>query len=82
VNEDAVRGEALGTVARDSVAMVEMTMISGVKLDLAVVVEARGKLPSGAIDSRQDRDWQCLADLSGAVKLDASPTENWRSISR
>ena len=42
VNEDAVGGEALGTVAGDGIAVVKMTMISGVKLDLAVVVEARG----------------------------------------
>ena len=44
VNEDAVGREALGTVARDGVAVVKMTMISGVKLDLAVVVEASGDL--------------------------------------
>ena len=60
VNEDAVSSEALGTVARNGVAVVKMTMISGVKLDLAVVVEARGNL---AIQHqltrlRQDRDWQ------------------------
>jgi hypothetical protein len=44
VNEDAFRGEALGTVTGDGVAVVEMTMISGVKFGLAVVVEARGNL--------------------------------------
>jgi hypothetical protein len=38
VNEDAVGGEALGTVTGDGVAVVKMTMISGVKPDLAVVV--------------------------------------------
>ena len=46
VNEDAVGGDALGAVARDGVAVVKMTMISGAKLDLAVVVEARGDLAS------------------------------------
>ena len=44
VNEDAFGGEALGAVTGDGVAVVKMTMISGVKLDLAVVVEARGNL--------------------------------------
>ena len=44
VNEDAVGSEALGTVARDGVAVVKMTMISGIKLDLAVVIEARANL--------------------------------------
>ena len=44
VNEDAVGREALGTVTRDGVAVVKMTMISGAKLDLAVVVETRGNL--------------------------------------
>src|ERR1700721_2561294 len=45
VNEDAFRGEALGTMASDSVAVVEMRMISGAKFDLAVVIETRGNLP-------------------------------------
>ena len=44
VNEDAVGSEALGTVARNGVAVVKMTMSSGAKLDLAVVVETRGNL--------------------------------------
>ncbi len=44
VNEDAVGSEALGTMARDGIAVVKMTMISGIKLDLAVVIEARANL--------------------------------------
>ena len=44
VDEDAFGGEALGAVTGDGVAVVEMTMISGIKFGLAVVVEARGNL--------------------------------------
>jgi hypothetical protein len=44
MNEDALGRKALGAVTGDGVAVVKMTMISGVKLDLAVVVEARGNL--------------------------------------
>ena len=40
VNEDALGREALGAVTGDGVAVVEMTMLAGVELDLAVVVEA------------------------------------------
>ena len=47
VNEDAVAGKALGAVTGNGVAVVEMTMISGAKLDLAVVVETRGKVTVG-----------------------------------
>ena len=42
VNEDAFGCEALGAVAGDGIAMVEMTMLVGVEFDLAVVVEACG----------------------------------------
>ena len=44
VNENAFGGKALGAVTGDGIAVVEMTMISGVKFGLAVVVEARGNL--------------------------------------
>ena len=44
VNEDAFGCEALGAVTGDGVAVVKMTMISGVKFCLAVAVEARGNL--------------------------------------
>jgi len=40
VNENAFGGEALGAVTDDGVAVVEVTMLAGVELDLAVVVEA------------------------------------------
>ena len=42
VNEDAFRGEALGTVTGDSIAVIEMTMLVWVEFDLAAVVEADG----------------------------------------
>jgi len=41
VNEDALGGEPLGAVTGDGVAVVEMAVVAGVELDLAVVVEAR-----------------------------------------
>ena len=47
VNEDAFGGEALGAVTGDGVAVVEMTMLAGVELDLAVVVEAGGNAAIG-----------------------------------
>jgi len=40
VNENAFGGEALGAMTGDGIAVVEMTMLGGVELDLAVVVEA------------------------------------------
>ena len=43
VNEHALGGEALGAVTGDGVAVVEMAMLAGVELDLAVVVEAGGE---------------------------------------
>jgi hypothetical protein len=39
VNEHPSGGKALGAVTRDGVAVVEVTMLAGVELDLAVVVE-------------------------------------------
>jgi hypothetical protein len=47
VNEDALRSEALRAVTGDGVAVVEMTMLASVELDLAVVVEASGKAAVG-----------------------------------
>ena len=44
MDEDALSGKALGAVARDGVALVEMTMLVSVELDLAIVGEARGNL--------------------------------------
>ena len=43
VNEDAFCGEPLGAVTGDGVAVVEMTVLVGAELDLAVVVEAGGE---------------------------------------
>ena len=42
VDEDALGGESLGAVAGDGIAVVEMAMLAGVELDLAVIVEAGG----------------------------------------
>ncbi len=47
VNEDTFGGEALRAVTGDGVAVVEMTMLAGVELDLAVVVVAGGKAAVG-----------------------------------
>src|SRR5204862_137587 len=47
VNEDAFGGETLGAVTGDGIAVVEMTMLLGLKFDLAVVVEAGGNVTFG-----------------------------------
>jgi hypothetical protein len=39
IDEDALGGEALGTVAGDGVSVVEVAVLAGIELDLAVVVE-------------------------------------------
>ena len=39
VHEDALGGEALGTVAGDGVAVVEVAMLFGIEFNSAVVVE-------------------------------------------
>jgi hypothetical protein len=39
VHEDALGGEALGTVAGDGVSVVKVAMFVGVELDLAITVE-------------------------------------------
>ena len=49
VNENAFGSEPLRAVTGDGIAVVEMTMLVGVELDLAVVVEACGK-PTIGID--------------------------------
>jgi hypothetical protein len=43
MDEDALGGKALGAVTGDSVAVVEMTMLACVELDMAVIVEARAE---------------------------------------
>ena len=40
VHEDALGGEALGTVASHCVAVIEVAVFSGIEFDLAVAVEA------------------------------------------
>ena len=47
VDEDALGGEALGAVAGDGIAVVEVAMLFGVELNLAVVVEAGGNATIG-----------------------------------
>src|SRR5437879_4211267 len=47
VNKDAFGGEALRAVARNGVAVVEVTVLVDAELDLAVVVEAGGEAPIG-----------------------------------
>ena len=42
MNENAFGSEALGAVASDGIAVVEMTMLAGVELDLMIVVQAGG----------------------------------------
>ena len=49
VNENAFGGKALGAMTGDGVAVVEMTMLADVELDLAVVVKA-GKEPTIGMD--------------------------------
>ena len=53
LDENAFGGKALGAVAGDGVAVVEMTMLVGVEFDLAVVVEADGQAAIGV--DRLDR---------------------------
>jgi hypothetical protein len=47
VHENSLGSQALGTVAGEGVAVVEMTILAGVEFDLAVVVEAGGKAAVG-----------------------------------
>ena len=44
VHQDALGGEALGAMAGDGVAMIEMAMLTGIEFDLPVVVETGGDL--------------------------------------
>jgi len=83
VNEDAFGGEALGTVTGDGIAVVEMTVLAGVELDVAIVVEA-GRKASIGMDGLDDGQFAVAtpSDLSGAVNWMRSPTENSRSFSR
>src|SRR5208282_2792378 len=51
MNEDAFRGEALGAVTGDGVAVVEMTMLVGIEFDQAVVVEAERFVGGSKLDA-------------------------------
>ena len=83
VNEDALGGEALGAVASDRVAMVEMRMLAGIEFDLAIIAQDRGDAAIGRIDSMTARSrFATPSALSGAVNWIRSPAENSRSISR
>ena len=43
VDENTLGGQALGAMARDGVAVVEMAMLTGVEFDLAVVIKEGGE---------------------------------------
>ena len=56
VNENAFGGEPLGTVAGNSIAVIEMAVLAGVEFDLAVVAEVHGH-PAQLIQLLRGRDW-------------------------
>ncbi len=60
VHEDALGGEALGAVAGDGVAVIEMAVFSGVEFDFAVVVEAGGNatVRRDGFNGGQGRGWR------------------------
>src|ERR1700677_2102776 len=47
MNEDALGGKTLGAVAGDGIAVVEVTMLAGVELNLAAVFQSGGKAAIG-----------------------------------
>ncbi len=55
MHENTLGGEALGAVAGDGVAVVEMAMLAGVEFDLAVVVEPSGETTIG-VDRLDDSE--------------------------
>ena len=82
VDEDALRGEALGAVAGDGIAVIKVAMLSGVELNLPIVVRAGRDAAIGVIDSITARSRLATpSDLSGAVNWMRSPAENSRSTS-
>ena len=79
VDENAFGGKALGAVTGNGIAVVEVSMLAGIELDLAVVVEACRK-PTIRIDG----SLVAIGDAKRSVwgcELERSPTENSRSIS-
>jgi hypothetical protein len=68
MNEDAFCSESLGAMTGDGVAVVKMTILAGVKFDLAAVATRAVTWPSGAIDSITARSRLATpSDLSGAA---------------
>src|SRR5580704_2097444 len=65
VNENAFGGEALGAVTSDCVAVVEMAVLAGFELDLAIVVEACRE-PTIGMDGLDDREIP-IGDAEGFV---------------
>jgi hypothetical protein len=55
VNENAFGGEPLRAMTGDGITVVEMTMLVGVELHLAIVVEACRK-PTVGMDGLDDRE--------------------------
>jgi hypothetical protein len=72
VNENAFGGEALGAVAGDCVAVVEVTVLAGLDLDLAVVVEARRE-PTIGMDGLDNREVP-IGDAEGICRAPAFRT--------
>ena len=52
IDQDALRGESLGAVAGDCIAVIEMAMFTCVEFDVPVVVEARGNEAIGCKTTR------------------------------
>ena len=66
MNEDALGGKTLGAVAGDGVAVVEMTMLAGVELDLAAVVQTGGEATIGK--DRFDGSEVAVGNAKGFVR--------------
>src|ERR1700722_11815039 len=82
VDENAFGGEPLGAMTGDGIAVVEMTMLTAIEFDLAVVVEADGQATIGV--DRLDRGHVAICNAErfvGGSKLDAFTTGDSRGIS-
>ena len=69
IDQDALCGKSLGTVAGDRIAVIEMAMLTGVEFYAPVVVETGGNLPirsDGFYDGKVAIG-DAQATLSGAV---------------
>ena len=68
VDQDALGGESLGAVTGDRVTMIEVAMFGGLELNLPFIVEFRGDLAIGEMDSITARSRLATPScLSGAV---------------